>query len=291
MMRRSIWTKIGIFGVGVASLVLGRVGLEFVTQPQSSTLLAADPPTPIPSPKLPEGPLGEAIRMGELLVEQTATHEWTKPYVGNALHCTSCHLDNGRDPKAGSFLGVAAAYPAYSPREKRVITLEDRVLNCFMRSCNGTRPPLGGRVSVAITAYLTWLSQSQPIAMNAKAPLGPNAVPKLTTPIDNLNLQAGKAGYAKHCARCHRADGAGDSENPPVWGARSYNDGAGLARVEKLAPWLKVAMPLGEPMLTDREAIDIAAYIHSQPRPKFRLSEHLPPADRLGEYNADPAAK
>jgi thiosulfate dehydrogenase len=121
---------------------------------------------------LPEGPLREAIRLGRELVEQTASHPLTKPYVGNSLNCTSCHLKNGTDPQAASFIGVATAYPAWSPREKRVISLEDRILNCFMRSCNGVRPPLGSRVSVSIAAYITWLSEDQPLRMNAQRPAG-----------------------------------------------------------------------------------------------------------------------
>ena len=39
----------------------------------------------------------------------------TKPYVGNVLNCTSCHLDDGEDPEAGSFIGVASAYPRGRP--------------------------------------------------------------------------------------------------------------------------------------------------------------------------------
>lgn len=101
---------------------------------------------------VPLGKLGEVIRLGEAIVKNTSTHPLSKAYVGNALKCTSCHLDNGKHPRAGTFLATATAYPAWSPRENRVITLEDRVLNCFMRSCNGTRPPLGSQVSVAVTA-------------------------------------------------------------------------------------------------------------------------------------------
>ncbi|MFY7875106.1 MAG: c-type cytochrome, partial [Pirellula sp.] len=106
--------------------------------------------------------LATVIRLGEAIVKNTVSHPLSKNYVGNALNCTSCHLDNGRHPKAGTFLGTATAYPAWSPRENRVITLEDRVLNCFMRSCNGIRPPLGSEVSVAVTTYITSLSQGLP---------------------------------------------------------------------------------------------------------------------------------
>ncbi|WP_390172832.1 c-type cytochrome [Novipirellula maiorica] len=43
------------------------------------------------------------------------------------MNCTSCHLDAGTHHEAASFIGVAAAYPAWSPREGKVITLEQRI--------------------------------------------------------------------------------------------------------------------------------------------------------------------
>jgi thiosulfate dehydrogenase len=237
--------------------------------------------------KLPDGPLGETIKLGEQLVEKTATHPLTKEFVGNSLNCTSCHLKNGTDPKAATFLGVATAYPAWSPRENRVITLEDRVLNCFMRSCNGVRPPLGSKPSVAITAYITWLSSGEPVQLNGKAPQGPKAVPTLKVKADKADLARGEKLYAAKCASCHAKDGAGRRENPPVWGDKSYNRGAGLANADKLAAWLKVAMPLDDPDLTEQEAVDVAAFVNSKLRPEFVLKDHLPADAKLGEYNAD----
>ncbi len=212
----------------------------------------------------------------------------SKDYVGNALNCTSCHLDNGRHEKAGTFLGTATAYPAWSPRENRVITLEDRVLNCFMRSCNGTRPPLGSEVSVAVTAYITSLSQGQALKMNSQRPVGPGAIKLLDVKLDQASIQRGESLYNSRCAECHQKDGQGDQENPPVWGERSYNDGAGLSSVENLAAWLKVAMPLDDTDLTEQQAVDIAAYVNSHRRPHFDLLKHLPTQEKLGEYNASP---
>ena len=230
--------------------------------------------------------LAEVVKLGESIVENTTTHPMSKGYVGNALNCTSCHLDNGRHEKAGTFLGTATAYPAWSPRENRVITLEDRVLNCFMRSCNGTRPPLGSEVSVAVTAYITSLSQGQTLRMNSKRPIGPGAIKLLAVKPDQADIQRGAALYTSRCAECHQKDGQGDKDNPPVWGERSYNDGAGLSSVENLAAWLKVAMPLDDTDLTDQQALDIAAYVNSHKRSHFEISKHLPSKERLGEYNA-----
>ena len=47
-------------------------------------------------------------------------------------------------------------------------------------------------------------------------------------------------------------------------------------------------MPLDDATLTEQEAIDIAAYVNSHERPAFRLADHLPKDDQLGEYNGEP---
>ncbi len=255
-------------------------GMSWVGQADDKN--SADAPRPIPA-----GPLGDAIRLGRELVENTTSHRLSKPFVGNALNCTSCHLKNGADFKAASFAGVAAAYPAWSPREQRVITLEDRILNCFMRSCNGIRPPLGSQVSVSITAYITWLSSDQPIRMNATRPAGPNAVAPLEIDAGQADHARGQVLYEKRCATCHGRDGQGDEDNPPLWGDLSYNDGAGLANVKQLASWLKIAMPLGDADLTEQESLDLADYVNQHSRPRFILSDHLPDKDRLGEFNTE----
>ena len=234
-----------------------------------------------------DGRLAKVIQLGEAIVKDTTTHSLSKSYVGNALNCTSCHLDNGKHPLAGTFLGTATAYPAWSPREERVITLEDRVLNCFMRSCNGTRPPLGSEVSVAVTTYITSLSQGMPLKMNPERPIGPGAIKPLSVKADQADAKRGASLYASRCAECHQKDGQGDNDNPPVWGDRSYNDGAGLSSVDNLAAWLKVAMPLDDANLSDQESVDIAAFVNSKERPHFDLRAHLPVSQKLGEYNGE----
>jgi thiosulfate dehydrogenase len=156
-----------------------------------------------------------------------------------------------------------------------------------MRSCNGIRPPLGSEVSVAVTAYITWLSQGRSMAMNPNKPLGPYHVPKLNIDPAKADSARGRELYADFCASCHGENGQGFKKNPPVWGPKSYNAGAGLATLEGLASWLKVSMPLDDPSLSVDEARDLAAFLVNQPRPRFDLKEHLPPPDRRGEYNSE----
>lgn len=284
-MERWRWARmVGL----VAALGAVALGIAMARGPIGTrTLRADDKPSAAAERPYPEGPLGEMVKLGEVLVEQTSTHPMTAEFVGNDLNCTSCHLENGKHATAASFIGVASVYPAWSPREKRVITLEDRVLNCFMRSCDGVRVPLGSKPSVAITAYITWLSAGHQMIMNHKAPLGPRSVPKITLDASKADAVRGKILYTAECASCHGENGQGDAENPPVWGDRSFNRGAGLSHNDKLAAWLKVAMPMEDPHLSEQEALDIAAYVNSFPRRDFNLKEHLPEQHRLGEYNGE----
>ena len=60
-----------------------------------------------PSPETIAGSqLGEQIRLGYQIVVNT--QEYARPYVGNRLNCTNCHLDGGLNPTAASFVGLAA---------------------------------------------------------------------------------------------------------------------------------------------------------------------------------------
>jgi len=269
-------------------IIVGMISAGCAAKEAVQTTTAA--PTAISPPKeFPPGELGKMVKLGKELVEQTNTQPLTKQYVGNALRCSSCHLNAGTDPKAGTFIGTASAYPAYSSREKAVITLEDRIQNCFMRSDNGIRPPDGSKPVVAIAAYITWLSQNNRMKMNPEKPLGPYGVPKLKVDLSKVDTGRGKQVYENKCANCHGMDGRGVAQYPPVWGPESYNAGAGLAKpnLVPLASWLKVAMPLGNPDLSEQEAIDVAAYVDSQPRPNFVLKEHLPSPDKMGVYNSN----
>ena len=79
--------------------------------------------------------------------------------------------------------------------------------------------------------------------------------------------------YQQSCIACHAGDGSGTGSNsgPALWGEGSFNDGAGLARVTKMAGYIQNNMPFGaEKTLGDQEASDLAAYILSQDRPEWK---------------------
>jgi thiosulfate dehydrogenase len=222
-----------------------------------------------PSPETIPGDLrGEQIRLGYKMIVDT--QEYGKRYVGNALNCTDCHLDAGLNPNSASFVGIATLYPHHSERAGRQMTLADRINECFERSLNGKRLPPDSVKLTAIVAYIQWLSQNMPPGIAVPW----RGMPRLTSTHQPDPL-SGKKVYEKKCVFCHGSDGQGTMAAPPVWGPRSYNIGAEMARISVSASFIKANMPRGRGWtVTDVEAIDAAAYINTQPRPDFPEKTH-----------------
>ncbi len=217
-----------------------------------------------PSPEtIPGSQLGEQIRLGYEIVVNT--QEYGRPYVGNRLNCTNCHLDGGLNPNAASFVGLASVYPLYRSRNAKVNTLADRINECFERSLNGRALPPDSSKMQAIVAYITWLSQGVP--SGATIPWRGLQHIDSRRPLDPAK---GKKIFVSKCAFCHGSDGLGTMSGPPVWGPQSYNIAAGMARVSVAAAFIKSNMPRTQGWtLSDDDAYDVAAYLNSQPRPDF----------------------
>ena len=256
----------------------------------------------------PEGKLGELVKLGEDIMLHTDTHPLTKDLVGNKLNCASCHL-KGSDGKPGTgdgigtFIGTATAFPAYSKREKTVQSLQDRANNCFMRSMNGKRPIIDSKASMAMYAYITWLSDGMPMHMDTKRPCSPknsarwakNAkkFAKIQKKATHANYENGKKIFAAKCASCHGDHGQGMGNFPPLWGKDakgnwlSYNTGAGMSKLNKGAAWVQSNMPLGQGgTLKDQEAADVMLFVDAQERAPFDLKKGLFPKEKMGYYNS-----
>lgn len=223
---------------------------------------------PLPS----DQELANQIKLGYQIILDTPGQAGT--YVGNDLSCTNCHLNAGQKDKALPLTGVAADFPQYSAREGRLITLEDRIRGCFMRSENGKAPPYDSKELLAVAAYITWISYGQPVGQTPPWVHQNTIATQNVLPQDKLDPGQGKQLYDQKCAACHGPDGQGmqlgQVKPGPLWGSKSWNDGAGLARVQTLAGFIRYAMPLSAPgSLTDEQAQQIAAFIDSQPRPHF----------------------
>ena len=220
----------------------------------------------------PPGAEGTLIRYGHDIVVDTS-HK-ARGYVRAAMSCQDCHLDAGRKPHAGSFLGIYADFPQYNGRAHRFIMLQDRIAECFLYSMNGRPPTYNSREMEAISAYIAFLSRDARVGQGF-ADQGPVSV----APASTASASAGMTLYAAKCSMCHAASGAGIAgEFPPLWGPKSFNDGAGMARTSTFAAFVKYNMPLNAPgTLSDSEAYDLAAYV-LQPahrRPHFDGSRSI----------------
>ena len=172
---------------------------------------------------------------------------------GNALRCTSCHLDDGRRGHAMSWIGVTGRYPRYRARRGAVERIEQRVNECITRSLAGRTLAEDDPVMLDIVAYLDALRRDP-------LPLRPD-----TVRLAGDTLRGARA-YVRQCARCHGSDGTG-SVAPPVVGRGSYSIGAGMARQQVLATFLRWNMPYDSAgTLAAQDAADIAAWLLRRPR-------------------------
>lgn len=213
----------------------------------------------------PDHPMTAAIKYGEEIFNET---DVVMPdHVGSALSCQSCHANGGLS-QSSSLVGVSADYPQYRPREGITFTLEDRINGCMIRSMNGEMIDSDSEEMRAMIAYFAYISKG--VEIGAERPwVVVNSMDEVPEP-DVVN---GKELYeSKSCFTCHAIDGAGTGANsgPALWGDMSFNDGAGMGRLTKMAGYIQNNMPIGnEFVLTDEEAADLAAYILMQDRPIF----------------------
>jgi thiosulfate dehydrogenase len=201
----------------------------------------------------------------------------------NGLNCQNCHLDAGTKIFGNNYSAVTATYPKFRARSGQVENIFKRVNDCFERSLNGTALDTNSLEMSAIVAYINFLGKDVPKGEKPEG-VGLKKPAFLNRAIDPAK---GKLVYEAQCQSCHQADGQGlwveggsEFTYPPLWGKLSYNDGAGLYRMSNFAAYVKYNMPLGashnEPILTDEEAWDVAAYVNSQPRPKKDISQDWP---------------
>jgi thiosulfate dehydrogenase len=220
---------------------------------------------------------GDLIMYGYELIANTAYYlgpKGTVARITNGMNCQNCHLNGGTVPYGNNFGKVYATYPQFRARKNGFQSIYDRINDCLLRSLNGSSLDSATREMQAIYAYIKWLGAGVP---TGSAPEG-TSIAKLHYIDRAADPKTGKLVYSSHCVRCHGAEGQGRPNvantgytYPPLWGAHSYNDGAGLYRLTAFAGFVKNNMPFGtsyhKPQLTDEEAWDVAAFVNSQPRP------------------------
>ncbi len=219
----------------------------------------------------------------------TETHILLPKNVGNVLNCASCHLNGGTVADGSPYVGVSAMFPSYAPRAGRVITLEERINGCFLRSMNGKPLATDGADMQAMVAYFNWMKG----ATRPEDKVEGRGVGKIDPKI-KPDPENGARIYTAQCAVCHGQNGEGlKNANgtfvyPPLWGDLSFNIGAGMARTYTAAAFVKRNMPvgfhqrfpLGQGGLSDQEAVDVAEYFSHMPRPDFAAKMNDWPKDK-----------
>jgi thiosulfate dehydrogenase len=216
---------------------------------------------------LPPGAPGALIRYGHDIILHTRAL-MPRNVVAN-MDCEACHIAGGTKPMGGSFAGVYGQFPQWNARAHRMIALQDRLAECFLYSMNGKPPAYNSREMIALVAYIAYLSRGTPVGAT------PDPAVKLTrfSPPEPASAARGAALYAQRCSACHGTGGAGGAVFPPLWGARSFNNGAGMHRLWTMAAFVRWNMPQNAPgTLSAQQAYDVAAYVLTHARPRFQGS-------------------
>lgn len=230
--------------------------------PVTPSSVTFNPPRPEDAPE----EIRDGVMLGyHILID---TQSYAKEYVGNALQCRSCHFNGGRELNTLSLVGVAAKYPKYRKRQEFATDLVTRTQGCFQRSMNGRPLPPEGKLMQALMAYYHWISKGVPIYADIPW-LGLKALDSDHKP----DKQAGEDIFNRICFRCHGADGQGTRIAPPLWGPESYNDGAGMHKLKNFSAFAYRYMPKNDPVLAVEQALDVAAYVGSQPRAHLKSGQ------------------
>jgi len=224
---------------------------------------------PPPDSAIPDNDFGKMVRLGENIFRDT--QRYAAQYVGNTLNCQNCHLDGGRMADSSPLWAAFGEYPAYRSKNKHVNSYAERLQGCFRYSMNGKVPALGSETLLALEAYSFFLAQGAPVGVDMPG-RGYPALKKSAKPFDYAR---GEKVYKRSCALCHGANGDGQksadglSVFPALWGAGSFNWGAGMGNIKNAAAFIKANMPFSQSgTLTEQEAWDVAAFVDSHERPQ-----------------------
>ena len=236
---------------------------------------------------LPDDHVGSEIKYGYELFTRTAYYLGPKGSVKRLLRnrtsCQNCHLEGGTRLFSNHLLNTHAIYPQYRAREGKVLTLAERINTCVERPMNGRPLDHSSREMKALLLYFKWIGTGTVVAAHRASDYPDHTLP-VVLPDVPLSIERGAEVFAEHCARCHQPNGQGllraDEimyEYPPLWGSESYHTGSSMHQNTILARFIKGTMPYGisteHPELTDLEALDVAAFINSHPRPSANFDQ------------------
>jgi thiosulfate dehydrogenase len=224
---------------------------------------------------------------GQDLIAHTSKYFGPKGSIShttNGMNCQNCHLDAGTRAWGNNFGAVYSTYPQFRGRSNSIQDIYGRVNDCFERSLNGKPIDNNSYEMRSIYTYIKWLGKD---VKKGEKPYG-SQLPQLPFLQRAADPAKGKRVYVNICQTCHGNNGQGvlnlsgdQYAYPPLWGAYSYNEGAGMYRLSSVAGFAINNMPFNQvshqhPKLTTEEAWDVAAFINSQPRPHLNVSKDWP---------------
>ncbi|HMQ70486.1 MAG TPA: hypothetical protein PKA90_15160 [Ignavibacteria bacterium] len=239
---------------------------------------------------IPDNEEGKIIKLGRDIFLETFKYigpdvkDSSKRFTGNNMDCQNCHFSAGTSKTVFGLVGVYSKYPALDDRLNKVVSLQDRINSCLMRSMNGKAMPVDNPEMKALTAYLKWLGTYVPKGKRTDG----GGLPKIELINRAADPSKGKLIFLDKCMTCHADNGSGIFDKPdmvdvaadsvygykfpPVMGVTSYNNGAGMYRLIVAAAFIYNKMPFNDAVLSVEESFDVAAYINTEPRPVFANS-------------------
>jgi len=234
-----------------------------------------------------EGEERKLVIYGEALIANTSKYlgpNGSVAHITNGMNCQNCHLNAGKKTWGNNYGAVASTYPKFRDRSGSIETIYKRVSDCMERSLNGSTLDSNAKEMKAMIAYIKWVGHE---VQKDSVPKGSGIKPPEYLE-RAANPSNGKVVYQNKCQSCHGSNGGGlmaaDAMSytyPPLWGKNSYNIGAGLYRLSRFAGYVRDNMPFNQsthnnPILSDEECWDVAAFVNSQPRPTKDLSSDWP---------------
>lgn len=248
---------------------------------------------------IPENEKGKEILYGRNIIIHTSKYFGPNGSISkstNGLNCQNCHFEAGTRLYGNNLAAVSATYPKFLPRAGTIITTAQKINECFLRSLNGSAIDTAGKEMQALIAYINWLGIDVKPGKLPAGTGGINAPPLMDRAANPAN---GERIYTQHCARCHGNNGHGQFASdvlkdeakqqggsataddlyyyPPLWGPNSYNAISTIYRISKFAGFVRYNMPYPvtykNPVLTDEQAWDVAAYVNSMQHPLKDVSK------------------
>lgn len=206
-----------------------------------------------------------------------------KPYVGNRLACSNCHMDSATRPNSAPLVVAAKKYAPpgiFSARENVNRDTVIRVNGCFERSMAGEALPPDSPYMQDILAYLDFLATGlQPGYTWQQVP--GQEFPKVALLTRAADPVRGARIYDERCDSCHQDNGSGvwreDVQRyryPAVWGNGSFGLQAGMGRLMTAVTLVWANMPYDKvdaldpsTRMSQEDAWDVTAYLLSESRP------------------------